>query len=244
MTDRILAVDDSATIRKLVSTSLEPEGFEVTLAVDGVDGIDKAAQSNPSLIVSDVVMPRMDGWAFVRMLRARPATALTPVIFLTSLDSEQDRMHGFKLGADDYLPKPFHSEELVVRVKSALQKSRSVQGWAKETLESKMGVAGEIDTTGLSILLGILSRGRKTGILVVEGPNATARLFLRAGAVVRAVTDRAEQRGPKVVYDVLRWPRGKFRFSAVGVDVDDEVRFSTADLLENAARQVNESPGA
>src|SRR5262245_16668449 len=107
---RILVVDDDAWILRMVTTVLEKRGYEIHIAGDGEDGLQKARTLGPDLIITDVMMPRMDGWALVKQLRAAPQLAFVPVIFLTALGSDEDRIRGFRLGADDYLPKPFRFE--------------------------------------------------------------------------------------------------------------------------------------
>src|SRR2546421_573314 len=102
--ERILIVDDDPWILRMVSTLLQKRGFAISTASDGEEGLERAAEVHPDLIISDVMMPRLDGWAMVRKLRAHPQLAFIPVIFLTALGSEEDRIRGFRLGADDYLP--------------------------------------------------------------------------------------------------------------------------------------------
>src|SRR4051812_5717136 len=111
-TERILIVDDDPWILRMVSTLLEKKGYQILTASDGEEGLLRADQVKPDLIITDVMMPRMDGWTMVKHLRARPDLSMIPVIFLTALGGEEDRIKGFRLGADDYLPKPFRFEEL------------------------------------------------------------------------------------------------------------------------------------
>src|SRR5262249_12706395 len=87
--ERILIVDDDPWILRIVSALLEKKGYLVITASDGDDGLHRAEQLRPDLIISDVMMPRMDGWAMIKSLRARPDLAMTPVIFLTALGSEE-----------------------------------------------------------------------------------------------------------------------------------------------------------
>ena len=127
MTERILIVDDDPWILRMVSTLLEKKGFTIVTASDGEEGLIRADQCKPDLIISDVMMPKMDGWSMVKALRSRPELAITPVIFLTALGGEDDRIKGFRLGADDYLPKPFRFEELDLRVSNALKKAQQAK---------------------------------------------------------------------------------------------------------------------
>src|SRR6185436_12712772 len=121
-TPRILVVDDDAWILRMVTTVLEKRGYEIITAHDGEEGFKIALARVPDLVISDVMMPRMDGWTLVKALRSKPEFAFVPVIFLTALGTDEDRIKGFRLGADDYLPKPFRFEELDLRVANALRR--------------------------------------------------------------------------------------------------------------------------
>ena len=125
---RVLIVDDDAWILRMVSTVLEKRGYAIETAVDGEEALMRADQLRPDLIITDVMMPKLDGWSLVRALRSHPELAMVPVIFLTALGGEDDRIHGFRLGADDYLPKPFRFEELDLRVANALKKAQGDAG--------------------------------------------------------------------------------------------------------------------
>src|SRR6185295_9148076 len=127
MAERILIVDDDPWILRMVSTLLEKRGYGIFTAQDGEEGLRRAEEIKPDLVITDVMMPKMDGWELVRAMRARPPLALTPVLFLTALSGEEDRIRGFRLGADDFLPKPFRFEELDLRVANALKKRQQTQ---------------------------------------------------------------------------------------------------------------------
>src|SRR5262249_21279461 len=157
-------------------------------------------------------------------------TAFIPVIFLTALGSDEDRIRGFRLGADDYLPKPFRFEELDLRVQNALRHASRPREQAHEAVnvrrapQSGAGVSGSLDQLGLSALLVMLDMEKKSGVLVLSRKGETARIFLRQGRVVRAAVDgKALPRGADAVYHLLMWPDGRFEFSALDVDMDDEV---------------------
>jgi two-component system, OmpR family, response regulator len=118
---RLLIVDDDDSIRDMVGTALRYAGFDVTLAVDGLDALAKAATSHPDLIVLDVLMPGIDGYEMCRRLRAQGDA--TPVIFLTARAASRDVLEGFSRGGDDYLTKPFVLDELVARIRAVLMRS-------------------------------------------------------------------------------------------------------------------------
>src|SRR5262249_9607329 len=134
MAPHVLVADDDAWILRMVATVLEKRGYSVETAVDGEDALHRALARTPDLLITDVMMPRMDGWSLVRNLRAHSALALLPVIFLTALSSEDDRIRGFRLGADDYVTKPFRFEELDLRVAKTLRRTQASVQEAREHL--------------------------------------------------------------------------------------------------------------
>jgi CheY-like chemotaxis protein len=114
---RVLVVDDSATIRDLISLNLELEGFEVVTAVDGQDCLERVRDLCPDLVTLDVVMPRLDGFETARRLKADPGTAHLPVVFVTASAQTADLARGDEVGADAYLTKPFEPQTLVATVR-------------------------------------------------------------------------------------------------------------------------------
>jgi CheY-like chemotaxis protein len=257
--ERILIVDDDPWILRMVSTLLEKRGYGIFTAEDGEEGVLKADQARPDLIITDVMMPRMDGWQMVRALRSRPELAFIPVIFLTALGGEEDRIKGFRLGADDYLAKPFRFEELDLRVQNALKKAKQArvphgdgEGEAKKKTPSgvnfpkqNVGIHGNLEQLGLSSLLVIVEMERKSGMLRIERPGATGRLFAREGRVIAARVDgdaapKDARKGAEAVYHMLTWSSGRFDFAAVDVDMEDEVQSTTTHLLMEGARLIDE----
>ena len=122
MAKQLLVVDDDPGLLLAVSETLRAEGYEVQTARRGSEALIRVAESLPDLIISDIRMPGMDGYALVRNLRASPRTRLVPIIFLTAKDETADRIAGFRSGVDAYVTKPFETEELVAIVKSILDR--------------------------------------------------------------------------------------------------------------------------
>ncbi len=121
---KILLVDDDADMRDYGSLLLEQYGYAVSTAGDGQAALNILAGTKPDLIVSDVMMPRMDGLEFLKIVRETPATREIPVILLSARDGEQSRVEGLDAGADDYIEKPFSANELLARVKAHLKMAR------------------------------------------------------------------------------------------------------------------------
>lgn len=122
MSKQLLVVDDDPSLLLAVSETLRAEGHEVVTARRGSEAMVRVAESLPDLIITDIRMPGMDGYALVRNLRSAPRTRLIPIIFLTAKDETADRIAGFQTGVDAYVTKPFESEELIAIVKSILER--------------------------------------------------------------------------------------------------------------------------
>lgn len=120
---KILVVDDEEPIRQLVTLYLVKEGFTVETAADGRAALSRVNAVKPDLVVLDLMLPELDGWAVCKELRRSPLTEGLPIIMLTARDDLIDRILGLELGADDYLTKPFNPRELVARVRAVLRRS-------------------------------------------------------------------------------------------------------------------------
>jgi cellulose synthase/poly-beta-1,6-N-acetylglucosamine synthase-like glycosyltransferase/CheY-like chemotaxis protein len=118
----ILLAEDEENVRKLVAVALRRAGYEVTTAANGQEALQRVAEATPDLILSDVVMPEMDGLELLQHLRANPSTSAIPVIMLTARGATEDVVTGLHLGADDYLAKPFRTAELLARVRSKVER--------------------------------------------------------------------------------------------------------------------------
>jgi DNA-binding response OmpR family regulator len=133
MGQRVLVVDDDDTVSDVVRRYLERADFDVTLAADGPAALAAAEAARPDLVVLDLMLPGMDGLDVCRRLRARDPDL--PIVMLTALGEESDRVVGLSLGADDYVTKPFSPRELVLRVQSVLRRAtRAAEPTPAETL--------------------------------------------------------------------------------------------------------------
>ena len=123
--EKILVVDDDTNICELLRLYLTKEGYQVTTANDGEEGLDKFNQVKPDMVLLDVMMPKMDGWEVCRRIRA---SSQVPVIMLTARGEERDELQGFKLGVDEYISKPFSPKILVARVNAILRRTLGAVG--------------------------------------------------------------------------------------------------------------------
>jgi two-component system response regulator ResD len=120
---KILVIEDEANIAQLIRLYLEQAGYSVSVASDGVAGLELHAREHPDLVILDLMLPMMDGMEVCRRIRA---WANTPILMLTARQGEEDRIAGLELGADDYLVKPFSPREVVSRVRAILRRTASV----------------------------------------------------------------------------------------------------------------------
>ena len=118
----IVVVDDEPSIRELVSASLHFSGFDVKTASNGTEAIDVITQTNPDIVVLDVMLPDIDGFTVTRRIRQQGVEA--PVLFLTARDDTQDKVMGLTVGGDDYVTKPFSLEEVVARIRAILRRTK------------------------------------------------------------------------------------------------------------------------
>ena len=119
----VLVVEDDRNIAELLQMYLEKEGYTVTVAADGGQGLSKFRANKPDLVLLDVMMPVMDGWAVCRAIRAE---SQTPVIMLTAKGETDDKVAGLKQGADDYITKPFEMKEVLARIEAVLRRTSGV----------------------------------------------------------------------------------------------------------------------
>ncbi len=124
--NKILVIDDDSAINELIKINLELVGYKVFQALDGIKGFALAKQELPNAIILDVMMPEVDGYTVAQRIRQNPSTKDTPILMLTALSQLQDKITGFDIGVDDYLTKPFEMEELRVRLRAILKRSRQI----------------------------------------------------------------------------------------------------------------------
>lgn len=219
----------------MLAISLARPDRTIEVAAHGEEALDRVKEQKPDLIVTDVIMPRMNGWTFVRQLRTSPATAFIPVIFVTGLGRVTDRIRGFRLGADDYICKPIDPVELDLRVESALHHGHGAPKHAEPALE------GSLAKFGLASVLNLLALERRTGALTAGQNGCTASLEVRDGQIFRARFDGVAGLGSaECLYALLDWSHGHFTFTDQAVDCTDELGVSTTALLLEAARRMDD----
>jgi DNA-binding NarL/FixJ family response regulator len=160
---RLLLVDDEPGLRTAVKAYLEDEGFAVTTANDGEEGWTAAQAQMPDVVITDVMMPRCDGYGLLKRLRADERLGGTPVIFLTAKGMTADRIAGFQAGADDYIPKPFDPDELVARVRNVVRRQERLLAEAARFADADIGAMARQITEIRSMLGGGGGSGTGSG---------------------------------------------------------------------------------
>ena len=128
MSEKILIIDDDLDTLRLVGLMLQRQGYQISAATNGQQGLDKAFDEDPDLILLDMMMPDMDGYEVTRRLRRNPSTMGTPILMFTAKTQLDDKVIGFEVGANDYLTKPTHPSELQARVKTLLSRASEKKG--------------------------------------------------------------------------------------------------------------------
>lgn len=147
---RILVVDDEQDLLEILKFNLETEGYEVVTATSAEDALQLDIASF-DLLLLDVMMGGMSGFAMARQLKDNPATAQVPIIFLTARDTENDTVTGFNLGADDYISKPFSLREVMVRVRAVLRRTAKEYGEEEAKTLSYQGIVMNLDRKTVSV---------------------------------------------------------------------------------------------
>ena len=211
MAKKILVVDDELQSVKLIGMLLQRRGYDIVAASLGSQGLAKAREEIPDLIVLDVMMPDMDGFEVCRQLRADPSTAGIPIIMFTAKTMVDDKVTGFQAGADDYLTKPIHPDELASRVEALLSRSTRRQVDRKPSIRARvlgfLGAKGGAGTTTLAVNVAVALAQRAGGdhqVLLADMQSGMAASSVqlglqRHGGIVRLLDQPIDDLGAKVV---------------------------------------------
>jgi CheY-like chemotaxis protein/MinD-like ATPase involved in chromosome partitioning or flagellar assembly len=189
MSEKILIIDDDLDTLRLVGLMLQRQGYQISAATNGQQGLDKAFEEDPDLILLDVMMPDMDGYEVTRRLRQNPSTMETPILMFTAKTQLDDKVIGFEVGANDYLTKPTHPSELQARVKTLLARASEKKGGNGSRRDENrgyvigiLGARGGLGVTTLAANLGAgLQTRSKNEVIVAEMLPGQGALALDMG---------------------------------------------------------------
>src|SRR5919204_5080103 len=228
MAESILVVDDDPDIARFVEVNLRSAGYEVAVAGDGEEALDRASELRPDLVLLDVMMPRLDGFEVAQRLRKNPQTANTSIIMLTAKALSSDKVTGLQSGADDYIIKPFDPIELLARVKGTLRRAKEMRNLSPLTgLPGNIRIQEEIER--------MVKEGRPFAVLYADLDNFKAyndqKGFVRGDQLIKTTA--------LIVQDAVVEFGGTDSF--VGhVGGDDFVAIVPPDVAEDVAKRVVE----
>jgi diguanylate cyclase (GGDEF)-like protein len=226
--ETILVVDDDPDIARFVEVNLRSAGYDVAVAADGEEALDRAATIRPDLVLLDVMMPRIDGFEVAQRLRKNPQTANTSIIMLTAKALSADKVTGLQSGADDYIIKPFDPIELLARVKGTLRRAKEMRNLSPLTgLPGNIRIQEEIERQ--------VRESRAFAVLYCDLDNF--KTYNDQKGFVRG--DRLIQSTARIIQDAV------VEFGAVDsfvghVGGDDFVAVLPPDVAEDAAKRICE----
>ena len=236
MSKKILVVDDNQTVRTLLSVNLKKADYEVLQATNGKEGLQIVNDEKPDLVISDILMPQMDGFEFCKKVRESSSVPTVPFIFLTSIDQTATELRGFRTGADDYLIKSnIKKEELLEKVDAIFKKSQQFKKAEKEIQE---GLHGKFSDLTIVDVLQLLMMNKKSGVLSLIKESDEARIWFDTGNLIHA--EYQSYQGPEAVYNLGEWHEGTFHFESGPVDVTPTVETGTMNVIMEYCRVTDE----
>ncbi len=158
MNEKILIIEDEDDIRETLEDVLLMQGYKIFTASNGAEGIEKAIELLPDLIICDIVMPELNGFEVIKQLKQNPLTFTIPFLFLTAKSERYERRYGMELGADDYITKPFQGEEIIRAVQTRIAKQSELMEYHKKNLDDlRKNIAASLPhemRTPLTIMIG------------------------------------------------------------------------------------------
>ena len=236
MSHKILIVDDNPNVLKLLNISLSKAGYEIVEAENGEVAFQVANREIPDLIISDIMMPQMDGIELCWMIRENSKVPLVPFIFLTSFDDSEMEIRGFRAGADEYLNKPIDRKELLERVEELLDRTKKLKT-IEDNTESKKAFAGELKDLSIVELVQMLNLNKKSGVLKIDG-EGKGEIYLKDGQLIGAKTE--SQKGEEAVYELVTFEKGTFNFEVSDQEYPNNVTNGTMNVIMEACRIMDE----
>ncbi len=236
-THSLLLVDADERSLQVLQVSLRKAGFEVRVARDGHEALAHVQARLPDLVISDVEMPKMDGFAFCDALKRDANACDIPFIFLTAHAAIEQKIRGLELGVEDYLTKPIYIKEILTRVRMLLRKRQRAR--IAKAPDARTRFAGSLEDLGVPDLIQTIELSRKSGLLLVTSESGSrATVFFRGGKVIDS--ELGHLQGEEGFYRLLTWSQGEFELVFRQVRRNDVIAASSQGLLMEGMRRLDE----
>ena len=235
----VLMVDDELDNRVMMRYFLESWGYEVELASNGKEALEKVAEQRPALILLDLEMPVMDGFEACNLLKSDPETEDIPVIMFTGLEATSDKVKGIRKGADDYVVKTVDPEEIQARIEMILRRS---QRYERPTATSGNGdgavLSGSLEDKCFPEAFQLAMAYGESGTLELKNGDDIGYVFLIDGAAVHA--EYGELESEEAFYELALWDKGQFSYKVGDSSLKRTIEASSQGLLMEATRRMDE----
>ncbi|KIG18951.1 Two-component response regulator [Enhygromyxa salina] len=211
----LLLVDDSVGVRIELGDALRDRGLRVRVAENGLVAIAAALKRPPEIILSDVEMPVMDGWTFLRMTRARQRLAHIPFVFFTRLTDDLSRLQAYRMGVEDFLSKDTGADEVLARLHGVLarHKNRPQPVAASALGQTGQGLRGDLEHVKLGSLMSFLESEKRSGRLLLDNGRDQAVLEINRGSLAGVENLGNYSHAHDRVFELLEWQTGNFEFA-------------------------------
>lgn len=231
MRKKILIVDDDPAVAKLLKMVFMQNNHHVIIAEDGETAMEKASKDAPDLILSDVAMPGIDGFEFYSRLQKNPKTASIPLIFVSGQKEAAEQLKGLRMGAADYVTKPFDLKALQKTVDNVFAKAE----------KQKIDFGGNLESMNLEDIIQIIEMNVKTGELMftVNNDQHIGSVFFKEGRIIYAITGSLE--GEEALYELISRNEGYAGFYSKTIDMPEKISGSNMSLLLECARMQDDA---
>lgn len=241
----LLLVDDAVGVRIELGDALRDRGLRVRVAENGLVAIAAALKRPPDIILSDVEMPVMDGWTFLRMTRARQRLAHIPFVFFTRLTDDLSRLQAYRMGVEDFLSKDTNADEVLARLYGVLARHKTRPSVAAAAVgQGGQGLRGDLEHVKLGSLMSFLESEKRSGRLFLDNGRDRAVLEIINGALAGVENLGNYSHAHDRVFELLEWTTGNFEFAQLdesNMDRPDGEPTQLTYLLMEHARRADEA---
>ena len=233
---KVMIIDDDPTTRSFLDRILRKQGFQIRQAQDGKEALEQLRITQPDLIISDIIMPELDGFKLFTALRESKETEEIPFIFLSVKSDPVDQLKGLRMGADEYLVKPFVAADILEAVDKVMKKTERMKG-----LKNDVDIVGNLSQISLIDVIQMIEFNEKSGELFLLSPTSdvTGAVYIREGQIVNAVSGSLD--GEEAFYDLAAQKDGFFKFYIREAVVGDKIGQENMTLLMEASRLADEA---